>query len=105
MMLLTKENKNALPLLGAQDEKGDAAVVHVKFFDPGGSFTWYATEFCPDEGRFFGYVTSSLCPQGEWGYFMLDELTRARGQYGQTMERDRYFKAGPLNDVLPNPHL
>lgn len=43
-MLLTKENRAALPPLGSQDGKGDAAVAFVKFFDPTGSWSWFATE-------------------------------------------------------------
>jgi len=34
MKLLTKEIKNVIPKLYSQEEKGDEAVVYVKFFAP-----------------------------------------------------------------------
>jgi len=45
MKLLTKEIKKNLPALYSQEEKGMEAVAHVKFFNPCGAATWYATEY------------------------------------------------------------
>ena len=42
MKLLTKEIREILPPLYAQDGKGGKAVVHTKFFAPSSSWTWYA---------------------------------------------------------------
>lgn len=44
MKLLTKDNRESLPELYAQDGKGDDAVVQVKFFHTGYDWRWYATE-------------------------------------------------------------
>ena len=80
MMLLTQALRRKLPPLYFQDDKDPATVpVVVKFFTPDSSWTWYATEFDPEEGRFFGYVDGF---EGELGYFMLAELESARGPLG-----------------------
>ncbi len=95
MMLLTKADRAALPPLYSQDGKGDAAVAHVKFFDPTGSFTWYATEFDGDD-RFFGLVDGH---EMELGYFTLSELTDYSGKFGLGIERDRHWSPRPLAEI------
>jgi hypothetical protein len=46
MMLLTKANKKALPDLYATDGiANNDKICQVKFFNPCGSWTWYAVEF------------------------------------------------------------
>lgn len=95
-MLLTKENLKALPPLGVQKGKGVDAVVHVKFFDPCGSWTWYATEYDPIEGRFFGLVHGF---EKEWGYFTLAELESVRGPLGLGIERDRHWTPRPASQI------
>jgi hypothetical protein len=98
MMLLTKENKNQLPLLYAQDGKGMDAIAYVKFFDPTGSWTWYATEF-DGEDTFFGLVCGF---EQELGYFSLNELKHCkdgfRGFKALPIERDLNWKPRPLKD-------
>ena len=54
MMLLTKANRARLPSIGATANVDDPVAV-VKFFDPTGSTSWYATEF-DGEDLFFGWV-------------------------------------------------
>jgi len=41
-----------LPALYAQDHLGEQAVVYVKFFTPDSNWTWYATEYDPNDGIF-----------------------------------------------------
>lgn len=92
MMLLTKENRKALPALYATEEVPlDETVAHVKFFG-GGRWTWYACEF-DGEDTFFGYVLSGLGEDcDEWCYFSLSELAAMRFQPFQLpIERDRHF--------------
>lgn len=106
MLLLTKENLQKLPPLYSQDGKGGAATVFVKYFNPCGSWTWYATEGEPvhDENgkevdfRFFGLVDGL---EKELGYFHLSELKAYRGPFGLGIERDRYFTPKPLNAIAP----
>lgn len=37
----------------------------------------------------------------EWGYFVLSELSEARGPLGLPIERDLYFKPGPFSEACP----
>jgi hypothetical protein len=100
MMLLTKENRAALPALYSQESKGMDAIIHVKFFG-GGRWTWYATEF-DGEDTFFGYTVSGLGSDcDELGYFSLSELMTLRfPPFGLPIERDRHFKSRPLSEVV-----
>ena len=54
MKLMTQEILSKIPALYAQENEGDQAIVHVKFFCPWSHWTWYATEFDPETGIFFG---------------------------------------------------
>lgn len=104
MMMLTKENRQQLPPLLAQDGEGDNATVFVKYFAPWSFWTWYATEGEPikdDAGkeidfRFFGWVFGDF---PELGYFHLSQLTEITGPMGLKIERDRYFDPQPLAKV------
>ena len=87
MMLLTKQNLKDLPPLYATDGKEDA-LAPVKFFTPDSSWTWYAVEFDPAEGLFYGLACGH---EDEWGYFSLAELENARGPLGLRIERDRWY--------------
>jgi hypothetical protein len=93
MMLLTKENLAALPPLYSQEDTLDPLAV-VKFFDPCGSWTWYATEYNPAEGLFFGLVDGH---EKELGYFSLADLESFKGPLGLGIERDRAFRPTPLS--------
>lgn len=99
MMLLTKKNIKDLPAIGSTDGQGGDAVAVVKFFDPTGSWTWYATEYNPETGEFFGLVDGH---EKELGYFQLEELASFRGRFGLGIERDRYFSPKPLREIAPN---
>jgi len=98
MELLTAELRKCLPPLYSQEKNKDP-VVHIKFFTPDSSWTWYATEGSEEEGDFvfFGYVIGL---EEEWGYFSLAELEAARGPLNLAVERDLYFTPAPLSEVL-----
>jgi hypothetical protein len=57
-----------------------------------------ATEFNPDEGRFFGLVDGQF---KELGYFMLAELESATGPMGLHIERDLHWKPTKLREIAP----
>ena len=95
MMLLTKANRKALPALGTTADATDPVAV-VKFFNPTGSWTWYATEFDGTD-TFFGLVDGHV---KELGYFSLSELAAFRGRWGLGIERDRHFTPTPLSKLL-----
>ena len=97
MMLLTKENKKALPALYSTDGviKPEDKIAVVKFFHPFSNWTWYATEFDPETGIFYGWVDS---PDPEWGNFSLEEMQSVK-THGLGMERDMYWTPKPMKEV------
>jgi len=127
MLLLTSElRKNFPPLYSNEEKEARDTPVVVKFFDPTGSWTWYATEasavidgeYFPlsrtekmlaardiyeidgklvDDIIFFGLV-DGFCK--ELGYFSLNELKSVKGSFGLGIERDRHFSGKMLSDVL-----
>lgn len=95
MKLLTKELEAKLPRLGSTDGQGDDAVALVKFFFPMGRWTWWATEYDPEERLFFGLVQGH---EVELGYFSLDELEEVR-VHGLGIERDLYWEPATLGEI------
>ena len=77
------------PKLYAQEGKGEEALVHVKLFDPTGSWTWFITEFDPAENTAFGLVNGH---EAEIGYIDLNELATVSGRMGIGIEIDMHFK-------------
>jgi hypothetical protein len=105
MKMMTAAIKKALPKLYAQDGKGMDAVVHVKYFNPCGSQTWFITEGEEvelDNGtktfHMFGYVTGM--GGDEFGYVMLNELEKVRVAFGLSIERDMHFIPKPLSECV-----
>src|SRR6185295_12936637 len=99
MKLLTKEIIERLPKLYTNDGKNPKDIkIVVKFFDPTGSWTWYATEGEQTEDgdwEFFGLVDGH---EKELGYFRLSELQHAKdgvsGLRGLPIERDLHYGFG-----------
>jgi len=91
MKLLTKEIEKRFKEIGFQSQ-GNVAdpIVVVKFFNPTGAGTWYATEYDPETKQFFGYVSIFGDHNDEWGYFSLEELENFEGGFGLGIERDLY---------------
>ena len=92
--LLNDEIAARLPALHATENDADPTV-HVKFFTPDSSWTWYLTEFDPSQRLCFGLVIGL---DHELGYFSLAELEEVRGPLGLAIERDLYFKSCPLSE-------
>src|SRR5215475_8762310 len=110
--LLPELLKERLPALYSQEHERDPFVV-VKYFDPVGSWTWYATEGSPvdEDGYydtnkpkvdylFFGLVVGHVA---ELGYFSLEELKTAkagmRGLRALPIERDVHFRPQRLSEI------
>jgi len=72
-------------------EGKDAPTAHLHYFT--GSWDWYITEKDaePEQAQAFGFVKSELCPEGEWGYISLEEITEAGA------ELDLYFTPAPVS--------
>lgn len=100
MELMTQELLKEFEKVGRQEQNPDPIVV-AKYFSPVGKATWLATEFYPEEGLFFGYVSLFNDPFcNELGYFSLDELQEIRIKpFGLGIERDLYFDPAPLSVV------
>lgn len=98
MKLMTAELEKQFPLLRVTDgfPPEDVKVI-AKFFDPCGSWTWYATEYDPKERLFFGLVCGH---ESELGYFSLDELEAYKGPLNLGIERDLYFGEKTLAQVM-----
>lgn len=97
MELLTDELRRELPRLYAQEGNKDPKV-YAKFFFPADRWTWFVTEGQEegDDFIFFGYVVGDF---EEWGNFSLSELQNVNVR-GLTVERDLYFKPGPMSEVI-----
>ena len=96
MELLTKEIREKFKKIGSQEGKplGEQIVV-AKFFDPVGSWTWYATEF-DGKDTFYGLVDGF---ELEWGTFSLSEMQSVKGPLGLGIERDLYFGMPKIMDI------
>ena len=111
-VLLPDSLKERMPALYSQEQERDPLVV-CKFFDPVGSWTWYATEGSPvDEDSsydtdkekvdylFFGLVVGF---EKEFGYFSLTELQTLkegmRGVRALPIERDVHFRPQRLSEI------
>jgi hypothetical protein len=128
--LITKQIEGLFKKIGNQGKVDDPIVV-VKFFNPTGAGTWYATELIYvisrrdgnneseileveaskiDQFRdceivdvlFFGYVSIFGDHNDEWGYFSLRELQSVKcPPFGLGIERDLYFDPKPISKVCP----
>ena len=95
MKLMTKELEARFAVVGSQQDEEDPLVI-AKFFDPCGSWTWFAYEYNPQERTFFGLVHGF---EKEFGSFSLDELQSIRGLLGIGIERDIHFTERRISDI------
>ncbi len=126
MKLLTEEIIKNFEKVGRQEKSKDPLVI-VKFLNPTGAGTWYATEMYyrvpPKEGDeddvnvmnykpkpgdeitetiFFGYVSIFGDWNDEWGYFSLSELQEFLGLGGLGIERDLHADlTRPMSEICP----
>lgn len=96
LKLLTQEITRQFPKLGETDgtPMGERKVI-AKFFHPFSNWTWYALEFEPESGTFFGLVSGF---EKELGYFSLAEMESVKVM-GLGIERDRYFEMPMLKEI------
>ena len=95
MKLLTKGILNAFEKVGSQEEVKDPVVI-AKFFTPWANWTWFATEYDPENKLFFGMVHGF---EKEWGYFSLEELEKVKGPFRLGIERDLSFDPVGYSEV------
>ncbi len=118
MMLLTKEMERTIPPLYSNEHVDDPLAV-VKFFDPTGSWSWFAIEgsyVCPEHASY----NCQECPRETWadylffglvdghememGYFNLAELQTVKVKYGLGIERDLSWTPTPLSEIRAAKH-
>lgn len=87
MKLMTKEIEGKIPALYSTEEAPFSPRVYVKFFHPLSNWTWYATEYDPATGDFFGLVDGDY---KELGGFNLKELESV-SVMGLGIERDLHW--------------
>lgn len=105
MKLMTQEIEAKLKPLRYYEESGEGPIAAVKFFDPTGSWSWYAAEGQKQEDGdwlFWGAVDGF---EYEYGYFTLHELQHAKdsctGLQSLPIERDMYFSPTLLSQLRP----
>lgn len=100
MNLLPKTLESKFPKLGDTErlDPKDIPII-AKFFDPCGSWTWYATEGerVGNDFIFFGLVRGF---DNELGNFTLSELQEVKGPLGLGIERDLHFGKHTLAEVM-----
>jgi hypothetical protein len=95
--LLTKELRALFKKVGSQMQCDDPLVVAV-FFSPYAGIEWYATEFNPESGIFFGFVCGPHQEWGSWYYQEIQELSLGHGTIPM-VERDKYFAPKRFSEI------
>jgi len=103
MKLMTKEILNKIPAPNNTDQTPlEERICYVRFFHCLSNWTWFATEFDPATGIFFGWVDGDF---PEWGTFSLEEMEsiNIRGLGSclsmAVIERDKFFTPKPMKDI------
>ena len=99
MKLMTKKLLERFAQVGSRAKEKDPLII-VKFFNPCGAGTWYATEYDPETRIFFGYVSIFGDWNDEWGSFALEELASYKGPLGIGIERDLTFGERRASEVI-----
>jgi len=94
----TEKQLSKIPAFYSGEETPlEEKVIHMHFF-MGGS-DWYATEYNPEEGNFFGFVIlNGDYDMAEWGYFNFQELCKLRLTFLE-VDRDKYWKVRKAKEV------
>lgn len=95
MELVPKEIVCTLPPLRSRQKHGADAIAQVRFHAPWIKWRWYASEYNPILGVFYGVV---VIFEREYDYFTLDALETIRSRSGQHVERDLTWTPRPLRE-------
>ena len=87
-VFIPEDMADKIPALYSTEDSDDPVAV-LKFFTPDSSFTWYVTEYDPEQRLAFGLVIGH---ERELGYFSFTELEVLRGPMGLPVERDLNFE-------------
>lgn len=97
-ILMPPELAATIPPLYATEKQVDPTA-WLKWFTPDSSWTWFVTEFDPEQKLAFGLVDGQ---DTELGYFSLEELDASRGPLGLRIERDLWWTPRPLSQCSPS---
>ena len=86
-----------VPCLYSTEDQDDPLAV-IKLFTPDSNWTWYITEYDPDQRLAFGLAIGF---EAELGYFSISELEESRGPKGLPIERDLNFIPKPISQCQP----
>lgn len=92
-VFIPEEMADKIPALYSTEDSEDPVAV-LKFFTPDSSWTWYLTEYDPEQRLAFGLIIGH---ERELGYFSFTELEVLRGPMGLPVERDLHFEPTPLS--------
>jgi hypothetical protein len=85
------------PLYSTENIKAEDKTIRMHFFY--GSSDWYAAEYSPEKGLFFGLaIIGGDKLNAEWGYFSLQELCAFR-ERGFEIDRDLHWKPCPMKNA------
>jgi len=71
--------------------------IYMHFFM--GGCDWYATEYNPEEGNFFGFaILNGMYDMAEWGYFNYRELCELKMSFLE-VDRDKFWKVRKAKEV------
>lgn len=106
--LVTKTAFANVPLMRAQEGKGDEAIAYVKIFSPLTGWRYYVTEYDHETGEAFGLVegneielgTFALSGDGWDGESMQDQNDNFEGKYRcPPFERDLHFTPTTIGKI------
>ena len=92
-VFIPEDMADKIPALYSTEDSEDPVAV-LKFFTPDSSWTWYLTEYDPEQRLAFGLVIGH---ERELGYFSFTELEVLRGPKGLPVERDLHFEPTPVS--------
>ena len=92
-VFIPEDMAEKIPKLYATEQEDDPLAL-LKYFTPDGSWTWFLTEYDPEQRLAFGLVIGH---ERELGYFSLNELEKLRGPVGLPVERDLHFQPKRLS--------
>lgn len=97
MELMTKELEDKFAKQICTDDKNEAEVLVLAHYFSS-SWDWWATEYDPENRRFFGLVRGF---EIELGYFSLDEMEEVSCNVRPLggIERDLYWTPKPLSEI------
>jgi len=99
MKLMTKELEEKFKQQGdTSEKKAEDIKIIAKYFSCFNGWTWYATEYDPETGIFFGFVRGFANELGSFGMQEFLDINKSKGF--SFIERDLYFGDHTLAEAM-----